>query len=114
MERLQEQRQRSQKAINLKNQSNRTPCIQEYADSIRAVAAEPEVAEVPEPEPQSEESPVPAVVEIPTTSDPVKDDAALQELQSQLAEKDTQISSLQEELSSLKSQEVLWPSLKRH
>ena len=47
--------------------------------------------------------------EIPTTSEPVKDDPALQELQSQLAEKDTQISSLQEELTALKSQEVLPP-----
>ena len=70
--------------------------------------AEPAVAEeAASPEPQREESPVSIAEEIPTTSELVKDDPALQELQSQLAEKDTQISSLQEELTALKSQEVL-------
>jgi hypothetical protein len=77
------------------------------------VIAEPAVAEeAPSPEPQREESPVSTAEEIPTTSDPVKDDSALHELQSQLAEKDTQISSLQEELTALKSQEVLTPLMK--
>lgn len=106
MARAVEQKQRSQKTINLKNQSNRIWCLLEYADGPREVSAEPEVTESIAPEVVHDESPVNKTVEIPTTGDPVKDYSELHELRTRLTDKDSQLSSLQEELSALKSQEV--------
>ena len=102
-----QQKQRSRKRMNLKSQSSRILCTCGYADIIRNVTEEPPVTEEKgSGEPVPAEAGVNKVVEIPTTSDPVKD-SEIQELQSQLLQKDTQISSLQEKLTALKSQEAL-------
>ena len=80
-------------------------CIAGEANDARVTTTEQTAPEVASPESQREESPVSTLTEIPI-AESNKEDPAIQELQSQLSEKNSQIASLQEYLSTLKSQEV--------